>query len=395
VALAPEAPLYHVDIDGLPTRGDPSALVTIVAFTDYQCPYCGRADASLAQVRAELGPSVRLAFAELPLPSHDRARPAALAALAAAQQGAYETMRTRLFASPLDDAALRAAAADLGLDMARFDADLGGAATVALARSTALAEHLGVRGTPTFFVNGRRVAGAQPVEILRSVVTERLAAAQALVASGVRAEDVYARTVAAGLDHVDVAPADGGHCDEDCAGHDDGPSIGDAVENVPIDQANVRGPSSAHVTIVEFGDYQCPYCTRAQATLRTIERAHPGDVRVAFVDSPLPLHQDARPMALAALAAASQGMFWPMHDRLLAWTGSVDRTALDAAARGLGLDVARFDRDMDDPATAARLEAERAVATELGVKGTPTFFVNGHRMVGAQPAAAFERAIAR
>ena len=395
----PLAKTYRVPVDGLPSLGDAHALVTIVAFTDYQCPYCRRSEATLTQLRQSYGGQVRLVFAEKPLPMHDRARPAAIAALAASAQGAFDLMRARLFAGPLDDAAIALAASDIGLDAARFDADRAGMAGEALARSEALAEHLGVRGTPTFFINGRHVVGAQPIEELRSVIDERLAAARALVAGGVPPEEVYARTIAGGAERVeepsdDKGPGCGG--DSECNGKGgDAPVIGEAVERVPTDRAPSRGPARASITIVEFADYQCPFCVRAEATIHAIEQAHPGDVRVVFKNLPLPFHDHARPMAKAAIAAAAQGRFWDMHDRLLALTGSVDRAARDRVARDLGLDAARFDRDLDDASLDARIDADDADATALGVKGTPTFFVNGRRIVGAQPAAVFEKAIAK
>jgi protein-disulfide isomerase len=99
-------------------------------------------------------------------------------------------------------------------------------------------------------------------------------------------------------------------------------------------------------------------------------------------------------MARAAVAADAQGRFWEMHDRLYTLAAPVDRAALDQAAQSLGLDLGRFDRDLDDASLDARIEADLADAKTLGVKGTPTFFVNGRRVVGAQPATVFEKAIA-
>ncbi len=397
----PAAKTYRVPVDGLPAMGDPRALVTIVAFTDYQCPYCRRAEATLTQLRESYGSQVRVVVAEKPLPMHDRARPAASAALAASNQGAYDLMRGRLFAGPLDEAAIARAVSDLGLDARRFDADRAGMAAEGLARSEALAERLDVRGTPTFFINGRHLVGAQPIETFRAVIDERLAAARALVTGGVRPEDVYARAIAGGAERVeepseDKGPGCGG--DGECKGpakEGDAPAIGDTIEKVPTELAPVRGASRASITIVEFADYQCPFCVRAETTLHAIEQAHPRDVRVVFKNLPLPFHDLARPMAKAAVAADAQGHFWEMHDRLFALTAPADRAALDGLARGLGLDVARFDRDLDDPSLDARIDADEADAKALGVTGTPTFFVNGRRLVGAQPATVFEKAIAK
>ncbi|HEX3346368.1 MAG TPA: thioredoxin domain-containing protein, partial [Polyangiaceae bacterium] len=230
------AKIYRVPVDGLPTVGDARALVTVVAFTDYQCPYCRRAEATLLQLRDSYGAQVRFVFAEKPLPMHDRARPAAIAALAASAQGAYDRMRAKLFAGPLDDASIAQAASDVGLDPGRFDADRVGMAADALARSEALAAKLDVRGTPSFFINGRHLVGAQSIETFRTMIDERITAARALVASGVRPEDVYERTVTGGAERVeepaeDQGPGCGG--DGECKGDGkggDAPAIGDTVE---------------------------------------------------------------------------------------------------------------------------------------------------------------------
>lgn len=389
---------YRVPVDGLPSIGDADALVTIVAFTDYQCPYCSRAEATLAQLRQSYGRDVRLVVAEAPLPMHERARPAALAALAAAEQGAFEPMRARLFAGPLDDAAIARAAGELGLDANRFEVDRTTVAVAALARSQALAEHLGVHGTPCFFINGRRIVGAQDIAQFRAIIDERLEAARSLVASGVRSRDVYAQTIAGGADRVEEPAGDQGPgCkgDGECKpGDDDAPAFGDKIEDVPTEGASARGPARASITIVEFADYQCPFCARAEGTVHALEQAHPGEVRLVFKNLPLPFHDHARLMARAAIAAEAQGRFWEMHDRLFALAGPVDRAVLEGVARELGLDVARFDRDLDDRSVEARVAADEADAKALGVKGTPTFFVDGHRVVGAQPVATFEKAIA-
>jgi protein-disulfide isomerase len=400
-AAAPADAIYRVPTDGLPSSGDANAPVTIVAFTDYQCPFCRRAEATIAQLRESYGNQVRVVVAEKPLPMHDRARPAAIAALAASAQGSFDAMHARLYSGELDDASIVAAAKDIGLDVDRFNADCKGVAVAALARSEALGDRLGVRGTPSFFINGRHVVGAQPIEAFRAVIDERLAAARALAATGVRPEDLYARTVATGLDKVATpSDADDPSCGggSDCNGPPDGndtAAVGAKIEAVPIDRAPSRGSAWAPITIVEFADYQCPFCARAEANIHTIEKAHPGDVRVVFKNLPLPFHDHARAMAKAAVAADAQGRFWDMHDRLFALTGTVDRAAFDRIAADLHLDVARFDRDLDDASLDARIDADKADATALHVTGTPTFFVNGHRVTGAQPPDVLERAIAQ
>ena len=194
--------VYRVPIDGLPALGDPKAPITIVIFTEYECSYCRRAESTVAQLRARHGAELRVVIAEHPLPAHARARPAALAALAAAEQGHFEGMHGRMLAGSLDDAAIDAAAQAEHLDLARFEASRATTAVDALERSEHLAKELGVRGTPSFFVNGRMLVGAQPLATFERVIEERLAAARTLMAAGVRPEDVYARTIADGLTSI-------------------------------------------------------------------------------------------------------------------------------------------------------------------------------------------------
>ncbi len=394
----------RVPIDGLPLVGNDRALVTIVEFTDYQCPYCARSQETISALRDTYKDDLRVAVAAHPLPMHDRARPAALAALAAAEQGKLAAMHARLFAGQkaLDDAGIQRAATDVGLDVAKFDAARRSSAVAAsLDLAEALGRTAGVTGTPTFFVNGRRVVGAQPLEKFRAIVDEEIAKARALVASGVRREDVYAKILETALPLAPpAAPADG----ESCGGHDDGechgapskaadPARDEKPVDVRIDGAPLRGFARAPVTVVVFIDFECPFCAKVQATLRDLEQAYAGKVKIAFKNRPLPMHSNARLASKAAMAAQAQGKFWEFHDVLFAHQGALDRASLDRYAREVGLDTARFARDLDGTELDLRIAADEADAKTLGVEGTPTTFVNGRRVVGAQPLAGFKAAV--
>ncbi|MBX3191899.1 MAG: thioredoxin domain-containing protein [Labilithrix sp.] len=381
---ASDAPAaVRVPIDGLPAIGSARALVTIVAFSDYQCPYCAKADRTLATLREELGEDLRIVLANRPLPMHDDAAPAARALLAAAEQGRAEAMHARLFADrgALDDAGLVASARAIGLDVRAFDAARKGPSTAkALAISEALANQLGATGTPTFFVNGRRLLGARPYEQFRALVDEELAKAREIVAGGVPRERVYATILASS----EPSPAPTRQPDAD-----------DAVVDVALAGAPVRGARTAPVTVTVFSDFECPYCVKLEATLGQLEKAYPGKVRVAFKHNPLPMHEHARLAAKAAIAADAQGRFWEYHDVLVAHRDALGRDALRQYATEAGLELARFDRDLADPRTEARLVADEKQAARLHVDGTPTTFVNGRRVVGAQPIATFRAAVDR
>jgi len=157
-----EAP--RVPVDGLPALGDARAKVTVVSFVDYECPFSARANETFAALREKYGDELRVAFANRPLPMHPHARVAALAALAAAEQGRFAALHPRLFeATPKGEEAIVAAARAAGLDMPRWEAVRNGDAMhAALMRTEETAQALDVTGTPTSFVEGRRIEGAQP-----------------------------------------------------------------------------------------------------------------------------------------------------------------------------------------------------------------------------------------
>ena len=373
----------RVPIDGMLVFGSARALVTIVAFTDYECPYCAKGDRTLLTLRAELGDDVRIAIAMRPLPMHEHAAAAARAVLAAAEQGKAEAMHARLFAnqSALDEAGIVASATALGLDLRAFDAARTGPSTArALDQMEKLASSLGANGTPTFFVNGRRLTGARPYEQFRALVEEERSHAKELLARGVVREQVYATLMAAAPAHV-AAPA--------------APELEEAVVDVGVDDAPARGPARAPVTIALFSDFECPYCVKAEATLRTLEAAYPGKVKIAFRHRPLPMHDHARLAAKASLAAEAQGRFWEYHDVLVAHRDALDRVSLEGYATLIGLDSKRFASDLNDPRLEARVSADEMQAAKLHVEGTPTAFVNGRRITGAQPLAVYRAAVER
>jgi protein-disulfide isomerase len=149
------------------------------------------------------------------------------------------------------------------------------------------------------------------------------------------------------------------------------------------------GPDDALVTIVEFADFHCPYCGKVAETVKQVQADHPDDVRIIFRQRPLAMHPKARPAAKAALAAHRQGKFWEMHDVLFhKRPGRPDQ--FKAAAEEVGLDVEKFQADMEDPAIAEMVEQDGAIATKYGSRGTPAFFINGRFLSGAQPYEAFD-----
>jgi protein-disulfide isomerase len=158
--------------------------------------------------------------------------------------------------------------------------------------------------------------------------------------------------------------------------------------------APTRGPADAPVTIVEFSDFHCPYCRQVQPVLDQVRRKYGNRVKLVFRDYPIDvLHPQARAVAEAARCATEQGRFWEFHD--LVFKGSPDATAalLDGYAKSLGLDTAAFASCRTSGKYKAAVTSSTDEGAELGITGTPTFFINGRMVVGALPLDAFSKVI--
>ncbi|MEM7152255.1 MAG: DsbA family protein [Myxococcota bacterium] len=147
-----------------------------------------------------------------------------------------------------------------------------------------------------------------------------------------------------------------------------------------------KGAALPLVTIVEYSDFQCPYCSRLAATMDEVVDGYPQDVKLVFKQFPLPMHAQAEPAARASLAAQAQGKFWPMHDLLFANPKAMSDRQLEDYARQIGLDVDQWKTDFANEETAKHVEAEKVQGTPLGVRGTPSFFINGKFYSGAMGA---------
>jgi protein-disulfide isomerase len=157
--------------------------------------------------------------------------------------------------------------------------------------------------------------------------------------------------------------------------------LGDPVA-IPIQGAPSKGPAGARITLVEFSDFECPYCSKAAAKVEAILKAYPKDVRLVYKQFPLPSHPHAKMAAVAALAAQAQGKFWPMHDKLFAQYNSLSPEAIATMASALGLDVTRFRQDMQSAQIKQTVEQDVADGDKLIVDSTPTFFINGKKYNG-------------
>ena len=369
--------------DDDPVRGPADALVTIVEFSEFQCPYCSRVGETLSRLEREYASDLRFVWKDAPAAFHPRAKPAAqLARVAYLRRGAqgFWTAHDALFAAQknLDDAAFEQLTGTLGLRWPEVRAEMASAAVAAkLAESEGLVADFAANGTPHFFINGRRLVGALPYDTFKALVDEQLSVARGLVQSGVPRSGVWKALM------KDAKPAPPPERKEVAPATADNPS---------------RGAKNAKVTIVEFSDFQCPFCSRATATVEQILAAYPKDVKVVWRHLPLSFHADAALAAEAAQEAFAQGGdagFWKYHDVLFQNQKAIGRADLERHARELGLDMARFNAALDRHTHQAHIGRDQDVARRAGISTTPGFTINGYFVSGAHPFEVFDRLIKR
>jgi len=151
---------------------------------------------------------------------------------------------------------------------------------------------------------------------------------------------------------------------------------------IPTAGAPVLGPKDAAITLVEFSDFQCPYCALATPQLQAVLKAYPTQVKLIFKQFPLDMHSQAAFAAAAAVAAHKQGKFWPMHDALFASHRDLSRPTILALASAIGLDVKRFEADMDSPEIRKAVARDLDDGSRIGVMSTPTLFIDGQHYNG-------------
>ena len=157
--------------------------------------------------------------------------------------------------------------------------------------------------------------------------------------------------------------------------------------------APARGPATAPIELIEFSDFQCPFCMRANPTVQQVLTTYGDRIHFVYRHYPLPNHPNARPAAEASACAADQGKFWPYHDRLFANPSRLADGDLKQHAADLGLDTGKFNACVDTRKFQSLVAADMRAGEEAGVNGTPAFFINGRMLSGAQPFDAFKRII--
>jgi protein-disulfide isomerase len=380
------AEVYKVAVGDAPTKGGKQPKVTIIEFSDFQCPFCSRVNGTLEQLEKDYGNDISISFRHNPLPFHNNAMPAALVAEEARAEGKFWPMHDKLFANQqnLDRPTLEKLAGEVGLNMGKVKAALDNEkGKERIKKDMDDAANFGARGTPNFFINGRNLRGAQPIDQFKSVIDEEIKKADAKLAAGTPRGQLYASFIKDGLDKA-AAPAP-----------QQRPGEPDANTRFAADVkgAPIKGAKDALVTIVQYSDFQCPFCSRVEPTIEKVMTEYKGKVRVAWRDLPLPFHPNAMPAAIAARAAGEQGKFWEMHDKIFANQQTMDRPTYEKYAQELGLNMGKFKAALDAEKGKDAINADAASGNKIGARGTPAFFINGKFLSGAQPFEMFKSKI--
>jgi len=343
-----------------PAKGAEQALVTIVEFSDFECPFCGRVEPTIDQILENYGDKVRVVWKDNPLSFHKNARDASLAACAAHKQGKFWEIHKILIANQraLTKDALKGYAKELSLDMGRFETDVNGPECAAnVDNDQKLATDVGARGTPNLYINGRQVRGAVPYDHIEPVLKEEIKKAEALVAGGTDKAKVYDEVIKTGKVFKPLE---------------------DEVRTWTA-SAPFKGKEDAEVIITMYSDFQCPYCSRVKKPIYDLLAEYPDNMKVEFRQFPLSFHKDAHLAAQASMAADAQGKFWEMHDKLFQNQKALKREDLDKYAAEVGLEMDKFKQALDDGTYKALVDQHFQEGQKTGVRGTPSIYINGRK----------------
>lgn len=377
---------FRAPVGSSPTRGPKDALVTIVEFADFECPFCRKVSPTMTALLARYPNDVRIVWKNAPMTMHAYALPLARVALLARKtEGdagfwkAYERI-TNLRGDFTDEIYLQiaeslniheATARELATGT-QFKADLD--------QDDDLAEGLEVEGTPHFFINGRRASGARSIEYFSAIIDEELLKAKALVAKGTKREDVYATLQASAS-----APA---------------PWL-EAKLDAPPPNAPFRGTKDAPVVIQQFSDLECPFCRLAEDNVEHLLTQFKGKIKIVWRDSPLPMHKHARVAAEALHEAHAQrgdagfvkmqGLLYDAQDLP---NGYSDKSLVGYAQK-LSLNVEAFKDALAKHKHAALIDRDIEVAKGAKLDGAPAFFIGDYLIVGAETYRRFEKRVER
>ena len=368
--------------------------VQIIEISDFECPFCSRVGPTIKKILETYGDQIRVTWLNNPLPFHKNATGAAKASAAAGKQGKFWEMHDKLFENQraLSEADLEKYATELGLDVAQMKKDMADPETDKFVENhKAISAAVGASGTPGFFLNGKPLKGAQPFEQFKTVIDAELAAADA---AGKKGEAWTKERTKANNPDLHAYLFEGKVPAPVQAKKPQPRPVDKTVYKASVDKADAsKGNPNALVTLVEFSEFQCPFCKKVIPTVEQVLKEYGDKVRLVFKHNPLPFHKNAFAASEATLCANVQGKFWEMHDKLFENQRALERDKLDQYAADLGLDAGKFKKCMDSHQFQAQIEADQEQAGKVTARGTPNVFVNGRKLTGAKPIEEFKTLI--
>ena len=404
---AEDKTVWKVELHGKePTQGAKDALVAMVIFTDFECPFCSRVRPTLKEVEKNYGEKVRMVFKNQPLPFHKQAFGAAEAGLCAHEQGKFWQMEEQMFNNNRNLTApeLEGHARSVGLDLAKFkNCVTAHRYKQQILDDQEMADKVTATGTPAFFINGRKLSGAQPFSAFKALIDEEMKKAEALVAAGTAKGEVYGKSVANGKQNIPP------------------PLLEKRINNFDYTGSPITGNKNAKVMIAVFKDFQCPFCGRVSAPLKQLVKDKPGQVAIVFKHFPLSnqcnpgMGSDMHPAACLAaywsMAALDQGKFAAFEELVFNNMSSMMPREGDLASRiaaqgenmkkyagQIGMDVAKAEAYVKARKYESRIKKDISEAARANVRGTPAIYMNGRSYNGpmspAKMAATVEQLVA-
>lgn len=370
---------FNVTAGNTAFAGNPEAPVTLITYLDYQCPYCKRVSDTILDLLKSYPNEVKWVVKQHPLSFHNQAALASEAVMAAKAQGKFIEMHQLLMKNQgkLSREALEGYAKELALNLDQFKADLDKEAYKAqIDQETKEALAVGATGTPANFINGRYVRGAAAATLFKSIIDQELAWAKAN----------NRPTFKIGQNVSEVAP-------RKSAQKNDNRPDPSKVYSIPVEGRPTLGKADAPITIVDYFDFQCPYCSNVHATLNQIAKEYPDKVKIVFKMHPLSFHPKAQPAAEAAMAAHEQGKYIEMSDLIFKNKGKMDRADFENYAKEIGLNLDQFKASLDNGSQKKIIEQESNEAIQMKASGTPAIFINGKYFGGARPYESFKQKI--
>ncbi len=380
-----------------PYVGPKDAPVSIIVFEDFECPWCKRATTVLDKVLKAFPKDVRFVLMNYPLARHKGAQIAAEAGIEAMAQGKFKQMKDKLFANSraINKDNILKWGGEIGMDTNKLKASLDNKTHEKKVQSQfRLGKMVGVRGTPTILVNGLQFRMTRDMKATEANLRKMIKDELALIAKRrLPRGKAYAMLTRNGERTIQALTARG---PRGRAGKNPRPRTRRVVDpsqvykvKADFSKAAYKGAKKPLVTIVEFSDFQCPYCSRFEKTIAEVMEKYKEDVRVVFVNFPLHFHKQAMPAAIAAVEFLKQKgpseAYWKFHDKIFANGRAITTENLAKWAGEFGADANKVKEAVTKKTHEAEIRNGMKLGQRFGVRGTPASFVNGRYVSGARP----------